>query len=240
MTKVGENPLRLPKRFYKSAAVDEAAGGFFLRLDGKAAKTRAARALAAPTAMLGVALADEWNAQGEFIDFSAMPMTRFVMTLIDLGESDAGKWSDVLLSFLKSDLLCYRAGEPAALAVRQSEAWDPLLNWAAGFLGAALKTGAGVSFIEQPSAPIAAAQSRFAAASAPSLIGMKAAAEISGSAVIALALAEDVFPAETLFDASRIDETFQAERWGRDGEAEARAKRLRADFLDAARFLRLL
>lgn len=240
MTKAADNPSRLPKRFYQSASVDEAEGGFLLRLDGKGAKTRVGRALAAPSKKLGAVIAEEWDACGEFIDFSAMPMTRFVMSLIDLGDSDAGKWRDMLLALLKSDLLCYRASEPAALASLQRAAWDPLLDWASGFLGAPLKTGAGVSFIEQPAAPIAAAQSIIATAQAGSLLGMKAAAEISGSAVIAFAIAENAFPAEALFDASRVDEAYQAERWGLDDEAERRAKRLRADFLDAARFLRLL
>lgn len=240
MTRVGEGLVRLPKRFYRSAAAEAAGEGFLLRLDGKPAKTRAGRALAAPTERLGLALAGEWNACGEFIDFSAMPMTRFVMTLVDLGDRDAGEWRDAILLFLKSDLLCYRASEPAALVDRQRAAWDPPLDWAAEYLGARLATGAGVSFIEQTAAPIAAAQSRLAMAQAGSLLGMKAAAEISGSAVIALALAENAFPAEALFEASRVDEAWQAERWGLDDEAERRAKRLRADFLDAARFLRLL
>jgi chaperone required for assembly of F1-ATPase len=69
---------------------------------------------------------------------------------------------------------------------------------------------------------------------------MKAAAEIAGSAVIAIALAQGAFAPAPLFDASRVDDAFQAERWGADAEAAERTARLRREFLDAGRFLDLL
>jgi chaperone required for assembly of F1-ATPase len=227
----------LPKRFYKAAAADD---GNCLRLDGKAAKTRGGAALVAPSGALGAAIADEWNAQGDVIDFNAMPLTRFAMTLVDLGDSDAGKWRGVLRSFLKSDLLCYRASHPAALVARQNEIWDPLLRWASDALGVKLACGVGVSFVDQPAGALAAGDRAIAAASAATLLGVKSAAEISGSAIIALALAHKTFDADYLFEASRVDENFQQEQWGVDAEAAARAAQLSRDFNDAARFLSLL
>jgi chaperone required for assembly of F1-ATPase len=237
MTRVGENPVRLPKRFYTAAAVG---AGNVLSLDGRTAKTRGGAALVAPSRALSDAIADEWNAQDEFIDFRAMPMTRFAMTVIDLGKTDTEKWREVLLSFLTSDLVCYRASEPAALVAKQAEIWDPLLDWASKAHGVTLKCGAGISFVDQPQSAVAAGDEVFASAGAAMLLGMKTVAELSGSAVIALALAGKAFAASDLFEASRLDERFQAEHWGVDAEAEARDARLKNDFLDAARFLDLL
>ena len=45
---------------------------------------------------------------------------------------------------------------------------------------------------------------------------------------------------EAAWDLSRIDETWQAEQWGADEEAEAMAAAKRRDFLQAHRFLGLL
>ncbi len=239
VTKVGENPARLPKRFYKLAAVAEEGGRFELRLDGKPAKTRGGRAFALSTAMLAAAIAEEWNAQGDAINFAAMPMTRFAMTAIDLA-ADAGGWRDTIVSYLKSDLVCYRASGPSALVERQRAAFDPLLEWAANSCGLILLAGEGVSFIPQPEGLIAAGEKALAGFSGDQLLGVKAAAESSGSAVIALALARRVFAADALFRASRVDEDFQAGRWGEDAEARARAERLKTDFHNAARFLSLL
>ncbi len=231
MSRIGANSPALPKRFYKQALLGE--GGAVL-LDGKPARTRSRHALGAPPA-LAAAIVDEWNAQKEAIDFLSMPMTRFQMTVIDRAGADADAWRASTLAFLRSDLLCYRASAPADLVARQQAAWDPLLRWAEA-LGVALKTTAGLGPVEQDPSAIGAAAAMIAAAPPPQLLAMKAAAEIAGSAVIALALGRRAFDALTLFEASRIDETFQAEKWGADAEAEARARRLRTDFLDAARY----
>lgn len=235
MTRVGENPPRLPKRFYAEARGEAGA----ILLDGRPAKTRAGNRLAPPGPLLLDAIVAEWNAQGAQIDFAAMPMTRFAMTVIDLGESDAAAWRAVVLSHLKSDLLCYRAAGPATLVERQNAAWDPLLDWARRRRGVALATAAGISFIEQAPEAIAAGERALARLSPAPLLGVKVAAEIAGSAVIALALADRAFAPETLFEASRVDEAHQRAHWGADAQAAAREAALRRDFLDAARFLSL-
>lgn len=232
MTKIGDNPPALPKRFYKLASLGR--DGDVL-LDGKPAKTRARLALAAPAPALAGAIVDEWNAQTEVIDFSSMPMTRFQMTVIDRADADASAWREATLAFLRSDLLCYRAAAPAELTARQAAAWDPLLAWAASN-GVELKFASGVGFIDQPQGSLAAAAALLAQAQAGQALAIKTAAEISGSGVIALALWRGVWDAEKLFEASRVDETFQAEKWGWDAEAEARARQLKRDFLDAARY----
>lgn len=239
MTGVGENPPRLPKRFYKAASVEIDGDFHLIRLDGKTAKTRAGKPLGAGSRRLAEAVAAEWNAQAELVNLAQMPMTRFAMTARDL-EADAAIWRESALAFLTSDLLCYRAEEPAELAERQRAAWDPLLDWCASALNVRLKTGAGVGFVEQPEEALAAARAALAASSAEQALGVKSAAEISGSAVIGLALLHGAASPEHLFAASRVDETFQAERWGPDSEAQAQERRLKAEFLDAARFLSLL
>ena len=235
VTKLGANPSALPRRFYKSATLHD--GGAIL-LDGKPAKTAARRELSATSRALADAIVEEWNAQDDVIDFATMPMTRFQMTMIDRGAADADHWRSAILAFLRSDLLCYRAAAPAELAARQTALWDPLLSWAASE-GVALKSAAGVANIEQPSASLDRAADLLAAADAASLLAMKTAAEIAGSAVIALAMGRGAFRPEDLFDASRVDETFQAEKWGWDAEAQARARGMKREYLDAARYLRL-
>lgn len=240
MTGLGENPQRPPKRFYKAASAECDGGVFRIRLDGKSAKTRGGNPLCAVSAALGEAVAAEWNAQGDQVNFALMPMTKFAMTARDLGDGDAEISREAVLAFLNSDLLCYRAKEPSELALRQRAAWDPILNWAAMALNVSLNTGAGIGFVDQPQDTVAAARAVLAAATIEQVLGVKAATEISGSAVIGLALLNGAFPADRLFAASRVDEAFQTERWGADEEAEARENRLSREFLDAARFLSLI
>ncbi len=236
MTSVGDDKPRLPKRFYQDVSIEFGA----LLLDSRPARTRAGKPLNLPEPAVMAAVAAEWRAQGDHIEFASMPMTRFAMTIIDRGDDDAPTWRADLMAFLKSDLLCYRATEPAALVRRQNDQWDPLLDWASTKHGVSLVSGEGVSFIEQPRESLDAGERRLASVSPPALIGMKTAAEISGSAIIAFALDSGQFAPEQLFDAAHVDETFQAEQWGADREAEQRTLRRRAAFLDAGRFLALL
>jgi chaperone required for assembly of F1-ATPase len=55
------------------------------------------------------------------------------------------------------------------------------------------------------------------------LTGLIAAAALFGSAILAFALRRGELTAEAAFELSRLDETFQEERWGVDAEAAARA-----------------
>ena len=68
----------LPRRFYKEASAGERDGGFVLILDGRAAKSPGGNRLALPCLAAARALADEWSAQGEWIDLASMPLTRIV------------------------------------------------------------------------------------------------------------------------------------------------------------------
>lgn len=239
MTASGEGAVRLPKRFYKTATASEEDGAYVVRLDGKIAKTHGGKRLQGRSAALMSAIAEEWSRQGDHVDFSEMPLTQLAMAVADLGEISSTEWRKAVISFLKSDLLCYRAAGPDALVERQEAAWTPILDWASQALGIRLLTGSGVAYIEQPEDAIITAARILDRFAAETLLVAKKATEVSGSAVIALALVRNAFPPGLLFDASRVDEAFQAERWGRDAEACEREAKMRRDFLAAADFLSL-
>ena len=57
---------------------------------------------------------------------------------------------------------------------------------------------------------------------------------------LGLAVADGRLTAAEAFGLSRLDEDYQAERWGRDCEAEARTARIRSEAESAGRFLSLL
>ncbi len=226
-------------KFYKHVDVAEAGDGFVVRLDGKPIKTPHRAILAAPRRALADAIAEEWRVQAQIVDLATMPFTRLTTGGIDVASTHRARLVDEILALGRTDLLCYRAEAPAALVVRQAQAWDPLLDWAGERLGARLLTGPGIAFVEQP--PEAA--SAFAAAVRScdnfALVGLHSASSLLGSLILALALAQARLDASEAFALSRLDETFQAEVWGRDAQAEARAARLAAELQAVERFLRL-
>lgn len=226
-------------KFYKAVTVAEEGEGFSVRLDGRPVKTPGWAILALPTSALAGAVADEWQGQGDTLDPATMPLTRLAYATIDHASTHRARLADEILAYGRSDLLCYRAEAPAPLVARQNDAWDPLLDWAAAALGARLMVGTGIAFVEQPKESLAALAAAIGSRDDFSLVALHGAASITGSVVLALALAEGRLTAAEAFALSRLDEIFQAETWGQDAEAEALAARRGREMDAIAHFMRL-
>ena len=224
------------KRFYSHVSV---AADNSILLDGKQIKTPAKADLIAPTRALGDAIAQEWREQGAEIWPATMFLTKLANTAIDRVEPLREAFLRELADYARSDLLCYRANEPAALASRQQAGWDPLLDWAQARFGAALKVTHGVRPVAQDGESVAALTRPLHDCDRWRLAALQSATTLTGSLILALALADGRLDASQAFELSRIDETFQAENWGRDAEAAERANRLQAELKAAARFLDL-
>ncbi|MBN9590428.1 MAG: ATPase [Alphaproteobacteria bacterium] len=221
------------KRFYEEVSVSPGDGGFQVFLDGRPVRTPGGKPLALPTEKLAEAIAAEWRAQGDEVVPTSMPLLRLANTAIDGIAANRAATIDAILRFGDNDLLCYRAHEPPALAGRQAEGWDPWLAWAGRRLGAHLTIVYGLNHADQPAEALAALHEAVEAQDDYTLAGLHVIASITGSVVLALAAAAGEVTASQAFALSRIDETYQAERWGQDGEAEARANRL-AEEVDRA------
>ena len=227
-------------RFYKMASAEESDDGWSVRLDSAPLKTRKRNIVIAPTKALADAIAAEWNAQGETLDLAATPLSNLLGTALDAGAANNEAWRKDILDYLGSDLLCYRAEGPAALRQAQAAAWNPFLDWLRKDLGAALVTTTGVISVAQPDIAMTRIRALLADQSMPALFAMRQATALTGSAVLALALLKGAFSADEIFDASLIDERFQARQWGEDAEAAARREAMRGEFMHIARFLRLI
>lgn len=224
------------KRFWTTATVQPAQGGFGVSLDARDLRTPAKAPLIVPTRAMADAVAAEWQAQVDRIDPASMPVTRSANAAIDKVATQFDEVAQLIAAYGESDLLCYRAMAPEALVARQSLAWDRLLDWADGALGARLVVTQGVVPAEQPKAATAALAGVVQAMDAFRLTALHDLVGISGSLVIGLAATANAFAIHDLWSWSRIDEDWQAETWGADDDAAAVAASRRADFLHAYRF----
>ncbi|MEP6784849.1 MAG: ATP12 family protein [Sphingomonadales bacterium] len=224
------------RRFWKDVSINEGA----VLLDGRPVKTPARAPLVAPSSALADAIAEEWRAVGEKVDPLTMPLTGFTNAAIDRVSPDPVGFAADLATYGETDLLCYRAENPPELAARQSEIWDPLLGWAQRRYDVAFAVTAGIVHVPQPPETPARLSSAIAARTPFELAALSPIVSIGGSLVVALMLVEDAIEADAAFDATHLDELWQAELWGEDYLAtETRAAR-RADFAAAVRMLRLL
>jgi len=226
----------LRRRFYAKAATARVAEGYAVELDGTPLRTPAGRVLAAPTQALAQAIAAEWEAQGEMIDPATMPQTRLANAIIDGVANRPGPVAAEVEKYLASDLICYRAPTPQGLRDRQAAHWDPILAWMRDKLDAHFALGEGVVHVAQPKAAPAAA--RTVIPTDPWRLGaVHAATTLTGSALIALALADRAVSAEAAWQAAHVDEDWNMEQWGRDELALERRAHRYAEFLAAAMML---
>lgn len=227
------------RRFWTEAAVEETEDGHIVALDGRPVRTPARAPLVLPSRPLAEAVAGEWQNQPEMIDPLAMPLTRAANSAIDRVAPAREGVIAMLAEYGETDLLCYRAEAPGALAERQAAGWDPLLDWAAQTLGARLVCGVGVMHVAQPEASLNALRAAVEPLDAFALTGLYDLVTLSGSLIIGLAAERRAQAPDRLWDLSRIDESWQAEQWGEDAEAAAAAEEKQRSFLRAARFVAL-
>ncbi|ABC23453.1 ATP12 family chaperone protein [Rhodospirillum rubrum] len=237
-----DKPLsaQLRRRFYTTATVGAAEGGFTLLLDGKAVHTPGKRPLVVPTKGLAEAMAGEWAGQGETIEPDSMPLTQLANTAIDRMAAARPALEEDLLRYGGSDLLCYRAERPRELVERQHRAWQPALDWLAAHAGADLVVTSGLMPIDQPETALEALGRLVRAYDDWTLTAVQAATAACGSLVLALALIEGRISAEEAFTLAFLDDSYQMEQWGEDAEAVARRDHLRDEILAVGRFLVLL
>lgn len=232
--------MKIAKRFWKSADITPLDGGFAITLDGRHMKTPAGKPFAAPSRPLAEAAAAEWNAQGENVRPTTMPVTRGINVAIDRVTPEHAAVAEVIAEYGATDMLCYRAAWPGPLAAREAEGWDPILDWVETRFGAPLIRVEGVVHVAQPDASIKALRAAVDAFDPFALTALHELVSIAGSLGLGLAVAEARLPAPEAWRLSRIDEDFQIEEWGEDDEAKALAARRHRDFLAADRFLTLL
>ena len=232
---------KLPKRFYREVSWEVQDGLHQLLLDGRPAKTKLKNPLAVETAAAAGLLVAEWAAQGEHINPATMPVTRMLHAAIDHVSGARNEVIEDILKYAGSDLVCYRAGEPERLVAMQVEHWDPVLAHIHAAYGARFVLSEGIRFVEQAPAAIEALRLPVAAhSSAAALAALHVMTTISGSALVALSVADNTLGADAGFDAGEVDADFETSVWGLDEEAVERRSARRADFLAAAALLAAL
>jgi chaperone required for assembly of F1-ATPase len=230
----------LSERFYKDVAIKDEAGGAALQLDGKPVRTPGKALLALPTRALAEAVAAEWRAQQERIDPLTMPLTKLANSAIDGVEGHEQAVIDDILKYAGSDLLCYRAEGPKALFASQSKHWDPVLAWARSTLDAPLALAEGVVHVGQPKPSLDRIRGALKGLDAFRLAALHVMTTLTGSALLALAVAKGKLTPEQAWQAAHVDEDFQISQWGEDAEAARRRANRRRDFDASARLLKLL
>lgn len=218
----GREAKPLPKRFYTAATAEARGGRHAVLLDGRQAKTPGKRDLVLDHPTLAQRVAQEWAAQGTVIDPTTMPFTRLVFTALDAVAARAADVAADVVKYAGSDLLYYRADHPAGLVEAQARHWDPVLAWAEREIGGRFILAEGVMHVGQPPQTIERVADMVGTFDVLPLTGLHVMTTLTGSALLALAVAKGHLTAAAAWTAAHVDEDWQISQWGEDAEARAR------------------
>jgi chaperone required for assembly of F1-ATPase len=227
------------KRFYRDVAVEQAAEGWRVMLDGRPIKTVGGRPQAVPSRKLAQALAAEWEIQGETIDARAFILRDLADYAIEVVAADPSATVRELLPYAETDTLCYRGDEGEALHERQCAVWEPILEAAETRLGVRFERVCGIVHRAQPEASLARLAAEIERLDPFALAALRTLASLAASLIVGLAALEPGADPHALWDAANLEEDWQAELWGKDAEALARRDLRFAAFTAAMRFAEL-
>ncbi len=192
-----------------------------------------------PNSILAEKVSLEWQA-GKKYSPSSMPLTALAYTAIDKIADRKNEIIEVLMVYVDSDTLTYRATGSEALAKLQEEKWGEVLQWAGARFDVAWQVTSGVMPVEQSPVLHKAIERYLQTLDEWKLAAFCVLSSGFSSIVLAIAVCEEYLSAGDAFIISRLEEEAQAEQWGRDDEAEMRAANMKKEIIDAERFLHLL
>lgn len=228
------------KRFWKQVSVEASGEGYAVALDARRIVTPDQQPLLVPTEGFALAIADEWERIEGEIRPDDLPFTRAANSAINRVAAAHDAVVDALAEYGETDLLCYRATDPAELILRQAERWDPWLGWARDTFDAPLIAVSGVVHHPQPPQSIGKLREAVADHDPFALTALHELVTLSGSLILGLAVSRGNLDGAQAWALSRIDEDWQTEQWGVDAEAQEQAARKRAHFLRAETLVALL
>lgn len=195
--------------------------GFCIALDGVPLRMPSGGVVCAPRRTLAEHIAREWAAQGDRIKTETLPLTALLNSWTVHTPPVRQAIADRLVSWLDTDLLCYRAPSDSPLATLQQAQWDPWLEGFAARFGTALATTHGLVALSQPPDAVHAVRQTLETLDGGLFTALQAAVASTGSVVLGLALVEGSASPQQACAAVFVEEAYHARLAGEDKHGPA-------------------
>ncbi|MEZ5690605.1 MAG: ATP12 family protein [Rickettsiales bacterium] len=173
-------------------------------------------------------------------DSSKMPLTALAYTAIDKISARKNDVVEALMVYVDSDALTYRATSSDELAELQNQKWGNVLDNLGRRFDVSWQITSGVMPLDQSPLVHKAIRRYLESLDEWHIAAFCVISSLCSSIALAIAVCEKQISAAEAFDLSRLEENFQAEKWGRDEEAEHRAGKMEDEIIAAGHFLSLL
>lgn len=204
------------KRFYKNVNIIKTdSDSYEIVLDKRKLKTPKGKPFYVNNELLASMIAAEWEGQKEKIQLNQMQLTTLANTVIDNPSNlDKEAQAERLVHFLEGDTLCFRMPEPEELLKLQVTKWDPVVHWFANYFSCSVPVTQNVTLPEINEVTRNTLSKYFNSFNIWSLTGITFAAENLKSIMLTCAVINRQLSVEDAIHLSRIEENYQADKWG--------------------------
>ena len=233
------NTVNIRKKFWKDVLIKPIEDGYGIYLDERQVMTPAKQPLIVAYYQLAEKIKQEWESQGDEINPKAMPIFCLMNTIIDRSQEHREELQDTLLSYAKSDLLCYREDGQQELSRIEEQKWTPILNWISDCFGYRPHITKGLMAIEQPDHLLQAIQEENQKLDNYKLSLLVEITGLLSSYYLAYATYKSYLSPDEIWSLAHIAEDWNQQKWGIDAEAEALLTNKKEAFLIAADLISL-
>lgn len=220
--------LKRPRKFYKRTGIalcenkDELGNrSYEVMLDKYRLRTPNGLVVRIPTEAFALAIAKEWDSQGERIRRGSMHLTALANTVLDNPTHQTCETIvESLLEFGNSDTLCYRCSQPEELSELETERWDPVLSDICSRYGLQVNVYRDFT-MSAPTSPILKEEDKgllrrqlLGGYDRWSLVGLQHMTKALSSLYLALSIADARVSVDEAVELSRLEQNYQSARWG--------------------------
>ncbi|XP_026171568.1 ATP synthase mitochondrial F1 complex assembly factor 2 [Mastacembelus armatus] len=204
------------KRFYQDVSISQGDGGLYeINLDRRKLKTPGGKLFTVPNEALAIAVATEWDAQGDTLKFYTMHLTTLCNTALDNpSQRNKQQMINAALKFLETDTVCYRVDEPHGLVELQNNEWDPVLRWIENRYNVIIGSSSSILGPVIPEATKDRFRQHLNSYNFWSLTGLEYVITQLKSVVLSMGLIDRHLSVEQAVLLSRLEEEYQIRCWG--------------------------
>jgi chaperone required for assembly of F1-ATPase len=223
------------KKFYENVEYKKSGDVYKIYLDGNELKTPMKNELSFDYKNIAANVAMEWKNQNSEVKPETMPFNRYANSMIDRIAPNREAVIKELIEYASSDVICYRNGENSELLAIQDKKWNFILDWF-DKQDIHLEVAYDVFPIEQDEKSVGNFKKKLEKLSLEYLSLLYFASSITKSTLLSYAFIMNKISCTELFDLSMLEELWQAEKWGKEEEAEENRNRIKKELGEIALF----
>ena len=226
------------KKFWKKVSIKKiSSNSFQIMLDERILQTPLKRELVLPNLNLTQEIVKEWDQDLKNINTESMIFYSLISTSLDKVIDNRNLYIGDILSYIDTDLICYRAENPKELVELQKHKWDPIIVLIEKYIGTDVQVFKGVSPKKQHAIVHDRLNNLINQFDIFEISALHRITNITGSIFLSLCVLKKDISKNEVFELSFLDELWQAENWGFDEETSKKRKEISTELNKSIFFL---